>query len=456
MSTATQNNELDLFNKTGFFEEKELALKHLRDADEILFSKGVDYCVMFGTLLGLLRHDGFIPWDDDLDIIIFDIEKFESRCRHRFEDRGYVVYDDMRIIEGVEKHCGYRIHAEQGLAIAGQTWKFPWLGVWEPDIRENTMTLPPEEFSYSVEDFFPLQRKRFLDFTVSVPRFSEKIVKQYYGSDCMEMCMLHNLDHRKYKPTGFPKTKFPLADVLAFLKDQTTEGDTLKQDASYPNLAKKASDGKYCYIVQRRISLYISLFCVRKGISANAATGIDMLFAILAAWSLSQGYYLAGVILIQVFGLWSCVDGEIARLTKKPSQLGDFYDTMVDRLAEVLIFAGVLYSIPSGGINYPWGTLFFCYIGMVLLITASSEKFRSVYHKNYPKSACEGLFSWLCAGSDTRFLYLSAAILVYTFTGYAMVIKWLIIAMSFLLGINFAFRMWKISTLPIEDNKSSN
>jgi phosphatidylglycerophosphate synthase len=446
MSTAIQNNEFDLFNKTGFFEEKELALKHLRDADEILFSQGVDYCIMFGTMLGLLRHDGFIPWDDDMDIIIFDIEKFESRCRHQFEDRGYVVYDDIRIIEGVKRRCGYRIHAEAGLPIAGQTWKFPWLGVWQPDIRENTMTLPPEEFSYSVEDFFPLQRRCFLDFTVSVPRLSEKIVKQYYGTDCMEMCMLHNLDHRQYKPTGFPTTKFPLEDVLTFLDDQTAGGDTLEQDASYPNLAKKASDGKYCYIVQRRISLYISLFCVRKGISANAATAIDMLFAILAAWSLSQGYYLAGVILIQVFGLFSCVDGEIARLTKKPSQLGDFYDTMTDRLAEVLIFAGLLYSMPPDIANNPWGTIFFCYIAMVLLITTSAEKFRSVYHKNYPKSDCEGLFSWLCAGSDTRFLYLSAAILVYTFTGYAMIIKWLVIAMSFLLAINFAFRMWRIAS----------
>ncbi len=180
-----------------------------------------------------------------------------------------------------------------------------------------------------------------------------------------------------------------------------------------------------------------------------------MLFAILAAWSLSQGYYFLGVILIQVFGLWSCVDGEIARLTKMPNQLGDFYDTMTDRSAEFLIFAGLFYSMPRDAIEYPWGTLFFWYMGMVFLITTSSQKFHSVYRKNYPKSELESVFNWLCAGSDTRFLYLCVAILAYALIGQVMIIELIVITLSFLLGINFVFRMWKIYVLPIEDNKSN-
>lgn len=231
--------------------------------------------------------------------------------------------------------------------------------------------------------------------------------------------------------------------------------NTLKRNAIYPKLAKKSSDGLYCYQVQRRVSLYVTLFFVRKGIPANTATLFDFLLAVLASLCLFYSYYIAGVLLIQLFGIWSCVDGEIARLTRSPSKLGDFYDTMVDRMAEFIIVGAFLLSMNEASTAIAWGNIFFGYIGTVFLITASSEKFRSVFHDNYPKNRLEPFFCWLCAGSDIRFLYLSLAILAYSISGQVKIIQILLITQSLLLGSNFIFRLWKISRIPEEEKKAS-
>lgn len=64
----------------------------LYDFSEFLKSKNIKYSIAFGTLLGSIRHHGFIPWDDDVDIILYrdDFLKLLSVIKE-FESERYSI-----------------------------------------------------------------------------------------------------------------------------------------------------------------------------------------------------------------------------------------------------------------------------------------------------------------------------------------------------------------------------
>ena len=65
----------------------------VKDVDKICRENDIDYYILYGSALGAIRHQGFIPWDDDFDIgMTFDnYVKFLEICEKKLDKNKYYV-----------------------------------------------------------------------------------------------------------------------------------------------------------------------------------------------------------------------------------------------------------------------------------------------------------------------------------------------------------------------------
>ncbi len=69
-------------------------LKTMKYIDGLCRDNGITYYIMGGTALGAIRHGGFIPWDDDLDIFMTpsEYEKFKA-CFEKENSEQFILQE---------------------------------------------------------------------------------------------------------------------------------------------------------------------------------------------------------------------------------------------------------------------------------------------------------------------------------------------------------------------------
>lgn len=147
-------------------------LQMLEKFDEICQKHNLTYYAYYGTLLGAVRHRGFIPWDDDIDVIMFrdDYEKFQEIAPIELEEPYFYqnTYTDRVIwplskirdsrttaVEPQFRHLGNTFH--QGIFIDifpfdsvedGKNAQFEtikqiqnllWISITDPEVIINAM-----------------------------------------------------------------------------------------------------------------------------------------------------------------------------------------------------------------------------------------------------------------------------------------------------------------------------
>ena len=71
-------------------EQKEICKGILKRFDTVCKENTLKYSIAYGTLLGAVRHGGFIPWDDDIDVNM-PREDYEKLLALEYEDESFKV-----------------------------------------------------------------------------------------------------------------------------------------------------------------------------------------------------------------------------------------------------------------------------------------------------------------------------------------------------------------------------
>ena len=185
-------------------------LETMKYIDSLCRTHGITYYIMGGTALGAIRHGGFIPWDDDLDIFMTpsEYEKFKAVFEQENSEK-YVI----------------------------QEWRTTPDYLEYAKVRMNGTTFIEEHFKDRLEMHHGIYVDIMILHKVPNKKFTQK--KIYFYS---KFVTLYALSQRNWKP----KTKFQAfaLKLLKILPCKWLAKHFYKQIYKYDSLEM---DFKYCY-----------------------------------------------------------------------------------------------------------------------------------------------------------------------------------------------------------------
>ena len=122
-------------------------------------------------------------------------------------------------------------------------------------------------------------------------------------------------------------------------------------------LANRVDDGFYSTFVIRKASKPLTRLALRWGLSPNTITTISFAIGIGSAVSFSGGswpWMVFGALLLQVSLIVDCVDGEVARATRRFTAIGAWLDASTDRIKEFAVYGGLAIGSARIGLDIWW------------------------------------------------------------------------------------------------------
>ena len=175
----------------AFGDSKQIAIDLLSETIKILKEYDINYCLISGTLLGKIRHNDFIPWDDDIDLLVDDsfnnklldiLKKYGNKLTFLGvldgKSGGKICFTN----RGTEMATDYHGCKKQILNQNGK-YNWPFVDLFVYNINDNIINFFNKE--WDKDKFLPFTKTNFLGLNVNIPCDSDYFLKINFDEDYM-------------------------------------------------------------------------------------------------------------------------------------------------------------------------------------------------------------------------------------------------------------------------------
>jgi CDP-diacylglycerol--glycerol-3-phosphate 3-phosphatidyltransferase len=103
----------------------------------------------------------------------------------------------------------------------------------------------------------------------------------------------------------------------------------------------------------------------RSRINPNALTTIGLVINIGCGVLYGFGYFFAAGLLMMVANLFDMLDGQVARHRRRVTRFGAFFDSVIDRYSDIVVYVGIMVFYARDGVKH--STLLVALTGLALV-----------------------------------------------------------------------------------------